>query len=168
MLFIQFLSSIGSLGCARLYVRVSGHWPFVCSTGEPMGTDRSFRPTGEPMGTDRSFRPTGEPMGTDRSFCPTGEPMGTDRSFRPTGEPVGTALFFISLLFPIEFVLSANEFLCLSPAFTLASCLAYSSTLKMEATCLSETSVDFQRTTRRYIPEDRILLAPPVVSVGSE
>jgi hypothetical protein len=33
--------------------------------------------------------------------------------------------------------------------------LAYSSTLKMEATCFSETSVDFQQTTRHYIPEDR-------------
>jgi hypothetical protein len=32
---------------------------------------------------------------------------------------------------------------------------AYSSTLKMESTCYSEASVDFQRTTRRYIPEDR-------------
>jgi hypothetical protein len=32
--------------------------------------------------------------------------------------------------------------------------LAYSSTLKMEATCSSETSVDFQRITRRYIPEE--------------
>jgi hypothetical protein len=39
----------------------------------------------------------------------------------------------------------------------LVSCLAYSSTLKMEATCSSETSVDFQRTTRRYIPEVRTL-----------
>jgi hypothetical protein len=29
------------------------------------------------------------------------------------------------------------------------------STLKIEATCSSETSVDFQRSTRRYIPEDR-------------
>jgi hypothetical protein len=28
-------------------------------------------------------------------------------------------------------------------------------TLKMEAICSSETSVEFQRTTRRYIPEDR-------------
>jgi hypothetical protein len=28
---------------------------------------------------------------------------------------------------------------------------------EMEATCSSETSVDFQRTTRRYIPEERIL-----------
>jgi hypothetical protein len=35
--------------------------------------------------------------------------------------------------------------------------LAYSSTLKMEVTCSSETSVDFQRTTRRYIPEERTL-----------
>jgi hypothetical protein len=32
------------------------------------------------------------------------------------------------------------------------------STLEMEPTCSSETSVDFQRTTRRYIPEDRTLL----------
>jgi hypothetical protein len=42
-------------------------------------------------------------------------------------------------------------------AFTLVSCSAYSSTLKMEATCSSEMSVSFQRTTWRYIPEDRIL-----------
>jgi hypothetical protein len=41
--------------------------------------------------------------------------------------------------------------------FTLVSCLSYSSTLKMEATCYSEKSVDIQQTTRRYIPEDRIL-----------
>jgi hypothetical protein len=32
----------------------------------------------------------------------------------------------------------------LSPAFRLVSCLAYSSKLKMEATCSSETSVDFE------------------------
>jgi hypothetical protein len=31
------------------------------------------------------------------------------------------------------------------------------STLKMEAICSSETPVDFQRTTRRYIPEDGTL-----------
>jgi hypothetical protein len=42
-------------------------------------------------------------------------------------------------------------------ALTLVSCLAYSSTLKMEAKCFSETLVDFQRTTRRYIPEDSSL-----------
>jgi hypothetical protein len=38
--------------------------------------------------------------------------------------------------------------------FTLVSCLAYSSTLNMEATCSSETSGDFQQPTWRYIPED--------------
>jgi hypothetical protein len=44
-----------------------------------------------------------------------------------------------------------------SPAFTLVSCTSYSSTLKMEATCSSELSVDFGRTTRRYIPRNRTL-----------
>jgi hypothetical protein len=39
----------------------------------------------------------------------------------------------------------------------LVSCLAYSSTLKMEATCSSETSVNFQHITCRYIPEDTTL-----------
>jgi hypothetical protein len=43
---------------------------------------------------------------------------------------------------------------CLPPAFTLVSCSAYSSTLKMEVPCSSETSVDFQWSTRRYFPED--------------
>jgi hypothetical protein len=47
--------------------------------------------------------------------------------------------------------------LCLPHAFTLVSCLACSSTLKMKATRSSQTSVDFQRTTRRYIPEDSTL-----------
>jgi hypothetical protein len=37
----------------------------------------------------------------------------------------------------------------LAACFMLVSCSAYSSTLKMEATCSSETSVDFRRTTRR-------------------
>jgi hypothetical protein len=39
--------------------------------------------------------------------------------------------------------------LCLPPAFTLVSCSAHSSTLKKVALCSSETSVDFQCTTRR-------------------
>jgi hypothetical protein len=34
------------------------------------------------------------------------------------------------------------------------SCLAYSPTLKMEVICYSETSVDFERTTRSNITED--------------
>jgi hypothetical protein len=33
-------------------------------------------------------------------------------------------------------------------------CLIYFSILKLYATCSSETSVNFQRNTRRYIPED--------------
>jgi hypothetical protein len=40
---------------------------------------------------------------------------------------------------------------------TLVSFLAYFSTLKMEAICSSETAVDFQRTLRCYIAEDRTL-----------
>jgi hypothetical protein len=44
-----------------------------------------------------------------------------------------------------------------SSALTLVSCLAHSSTLKMEETCSSETSADFQRTTWHYISADRTL-----------
>jgi hypothetical protein len=39
----------------------------------------------------------------------------------------------------------------------LVSFLVYSSTMNMEGICFSETSVDFQQITRRYIPEDRTL-----------
>jgi hypothetical protein len=46
----------------------------------------------------------------------------------------------------------------LAARFMVVSCLAHSSTLKMEATsCSSETSVDFKRTTWRYISEDMTL-----------
>jgi hypothetical protein len=41
--------------------------------------------------------------------------------------------------------------------FLLVLCLVYFSTLKMVATCSSETSAEFERTTRRYIPEDNTL-----------
>jgi hypothetical protein len=41
----------------------------------------------------------------------------------------------------------------LAHCFMLVSCLAYSSTLKVEAVYSFETSVHFQRTTRRYMPE---------------
>jgi hypothetical protein len=41
--------------------------------------------------------------------------------------------------------------------FTLVSCLVCFSTIKMEKTCPSETSVDFQVTILLYIPEYRIL-----------
>jgi hypothetical protein len=42
-------------------------------------------------------------------------------------------------------------------AFMLICCSSYSSTLKMEAICSSEMSVDFQWSTRRYILEDSTL-----------
>jgi hypothetical protein len=41
--------------------------------------------------------------------------------------------------------------------FMLVSYLAYSSNLKIKTTCSSENSTEFQRTTRRYIPEDKTL-----------
>jgi hypothetical protein len=53
---------------------------------------------------------------------------------------------YVALIFRVE------EATC----FTMDSCLLYSSTLKMKA-CSSETSIDIQRTTRHYIPEDRNL-----------
>jgi hypothetical protein len=46
--------------------------------------------------------------------------------------------------------------LSLPPAFTTVSCSAYS-IQKMEEIISSETSVDCQRTTRRYIPEESTL-----------
>jgi hypothetical protein len=47
----------------------------------------------------------------------------------------------------------------------LVSCLNYSSSLGMEATCSSETSVDFQWISLRYIPEDRTLRYSSFLSV---
>jgi hypothetical protein len=43
------------------------------------------------------------------------------------------------------------------PAFTLVSCSAYSSTLKMVVIYSSETLVDIQRTTWQCIPKDSTL-----------
>jgi hypothetical protein len=42
------------------------------------------------------------------------------------------------------------------PAFTLVSSLAYSYILKIEVTCYSETSVEFQRIIRCYTPENSL------------
>jgi hypothetical protein len=52
-------------------------------------------------------------------------------------------------------LLNANRLL--ATCFMLISCLAYSSALRIEATGSSETSADFQQSTRRYILEDRTL-----------
>jgi hypothetical protein len=47
--------------------------------------------------------------------------------------------------------------LVFATCFMLVSCLVYTSTLKMGTKYSSETSRDFQRTIRRYIPKDRNL-----------
>jgi hypothetical protein len=52
---------------------------------------------------------------------------------------------------------SNNYEAMLATCFTLISYLAYFLTPKMEVACSSKTSVDFQCTTWRYIPEDRTL-----------
>jgi hypothetical protein len=53
----------------------------------------------------------------------------------------------------------------LAACFMLVSCLTYSSTLKMDAICSSETCVEFHRTTRHYIPEGRTLFYKHSVSL---
>jgi hypothetical protein len=54
--------------------------------------------------------------------------------------------------------------------FTLVDCSAYSSTLKVQALCSSETLVYFPWTARQYIPEDRTLqtyrISLPVLNVN--
>jgi hypothetical protein len=40
---------------------------------------------------------------------------------------------------------------------TIHGPVAYPSTVKIEAVCFSETSLDFQRTTRRYMPGDIVI-----------
>jgi hypothetical protein len=70
----------------------------------------------------------------------------------------------------LERLLYSEEFVESQPTFrrnisppssgsknTLGSCSEYFSALKMKAICSSEKSVDFQRTTRPYIPEDGTL-----------
>jgi hypothetical protein len=59
--------------------------------------------------------------------------------------------------------LSSSEDTC----FMLVSCMSYSSTLKMKATCYSETSVDCQWTTEHYIPEERTFYNHCCVNIKS-
>jgi hypothetical protein len=77
----------------------------------------------------------------ERTFRKNISPLSSGLKNKPSNKPAG---------------------LCLPPALTLVSCSAYFSTLNMEAKCCSETSVDFQRTTRRYIPEDVLFLTTAV------
>jgi hypothetical protein len=55
------------------------------------------------------------------------------------------------------FRLLLQEF-SLSSIFMLVTCLAFSSILKMKEICSSETSVDFQRTTRQCMPGNTALI----------
>jgi hypothetical protein len=52
---------------------------------------------------------------------------------------------------------TCSKQILLATYFTLVSCLAYSSPLKMEAICSSKTLVIFQQTKRCYILEDKTL-----------
>jgi hypothetical protein len=49
-----------------------------------------------------------------------------------------------------------------STCFMLVYCLVYSLTMKLEATCSSETSFDFQRTTGCYIPDVELFMTTDV------
>jgi hypothetical protein len=53
---------------------------------------------------------------------------------------------------PLSLVSTSKKSVC---CFFLVYCLAYSSILKMEDVCSSETSVDFDQNTLCYIPEDK-------------
>jgi hypothetical protein len=61
---------------------------------------------------------------------------------------------YVNQLYILYMFVLHRILLCLPTAFTLVYYPAYFSTLKMEAICPSETPVDFQGTTGRYIPED--------------
>jgi hypothetical protein len=57
---------------------------------------------------------------------------------------------YVVSIFRVEEAKQETREFCLTSCFMLVSYLAYSSTLKMEMTCSSETSIDFQRSTLRY------------------
>jgi hypothetical protein len=79
--------------------------------------------------------------------------MGGERLYPTVILVVGVKRNFTVPILEIELRLYNSLSIC----FILVSFLAYSSTLKMEATCSSEMCVDYQQTTRRYVQEDRIL-----------
>jgi hypothetical protein len=88
----------------------------------------------------------------------------------PSGKPTTNRLSFVATwgLYKVFFVsrhilgkdlrISQRWFqwrVLLPTFFPVVSYLAYSSTMKIETICSSEMSVNFERTTRRYIPGGR-------------
>jgi hypothetical protein len=71
--------------------------------------------------------------------------------------PPPPPLPLLLLLLPPPIIIMKIIRKCLPTTFKVVSCLAYSSILKMEVTCPSETSVDFYRNTRSYIPEENFI-----------
>jgi hypothetical protein len=56
----------------------------------------------------------------------------------------------------------------LATCFTLDFCLTYPSTVKMEAICSSEASVDIEWSTLHYIPEHKTLPICPTLKVSRQ
>jgi hypothetical protein len=75
--------------------------------------------------------------------------------------------FYFSLLVQgrhAEFLLTFFLVVIIIAAACLLASLVYSSMMKLEAVCSSETSVNLYRTTRRLIPEDSTLLHTSLVN----
>jgi hypothetical protein len=83
----------------------------------------------------------------------------THDTFRPTAYAANVARAgrLWSLTWDIALEYTKQESNVKHPYCVLVSCLAYSWTLKTEATYFSETPVDSQQSTRRYIPKRRTL-----------
>jgi hypothetical protein len=85
-------------------------------------------------------------------------------SFKSVNLGIGSFLYAnMSLIRTFSFPLSHGILFLTLPVGHITSFLAFclyhlaNSELKIEATCSSETSVEFNRTVRHYIPEERIL-----------
>jgi hypothetical protein len=96
---------------------------------------------------NRNFGTTKNSIFYYRTPC---SPLKVNRRFG------GTCRFYLKGLRTSQAETSVEQ-VAITARLTLVSCLAIFSTLQMEMICISETSVNFQRTTRRCIPEDRSL-----------
>jgi hypothetical protein len=128
------------------------HGPFwqsqLCDTSRPLLAKPTLRHLTAPSGRENFATPHG-PFWQSQ-LCDTSRPLLAEPTLRHLTAPSGRANFttphgpFWQRHFP-------------EPHVSTATCSAYSYTLKIEAVYSSETSVDFQRTIRRYIPENSTL-----------